>query len=385
MVLTRCSGRVLAADIRAIDLPAFDNSSVDGFAVMAADLSASSARRPLRLRVIADIPAGSAPKVRLRPGLSARIMTGAPLPGGADAVVMLEDTDASRAQVDAARPAWVTVHKPVERGENVRRRATHLKRGQKVLISGRRLRPQDLGMLAMLNVPRVKVFRRPRVALLSSGNELGLVGRAMGSGKIPDSNSHTLAALVADAGCEVLSLGIARDQSRAIRARLDRAVHEHVDLILSSAGVSVGALDLVRRVVESRGQLDFWRVNVRPGKPLAVGTYRAVPFIGLPGNPVSAFVGFELFVRPALARLAGLGVPRQRIVHATLAEPVKSDGRESYLRANVSERDGRYALRLAGDQGSANLYSLVQANALLIIPAGVKSLAVGDRVRAWLV
>jgi molybdopterin molybdotransferase len=240
-------------------------------------------------------------------------------------------------------------------------------------------------MLAMLNVPKVRVFRKPRVAVLSSGNELGVVGRALRPGQIPDSNTHTLAALIAGAGCEVLPLGIASDQARAIRVLLDRAVNQRGDLILSSAGVSVGALDLVRRVVESRGRLDFWQVNVRPGKPLAVGTYRGVPFIGLPGNPVSAFVGFELFVRPALARLAGLEGPRQRIVHATLDEPVQCDGRESYFRSIVQEREGRFTLKLAGDQGSANLFSLVQANALLIIPAGVKSLAVGDQVRAWLI
>jgi molybdopterin molybdotransferase len=147
----------------------------------------------------------------------------------------------------------------------------------------------------------------------------------------------------------------------------------------------VGALDLVRQVLESHGQLDFWRVNVRPGKPLAVGRYRGVPFIGLPGNPVSAFIGFELFARPALARLAGLNAPPRRLVHATLDEPVESDGRESYLRSIVIENQGGLALRLAGDQGSANLFSLVEANALLIIPAGVKSLAVGDPVNAWLV
>ena len=385
MALARCSGRVLAANVRAIDLPVFDNSSVDGFAVIAADLSTTSAKRPLKLRVLADIPAGSARKIRIRSGQSARIMTGAPIPAGADAVVMLEDTDASRRQAGRVPPAWIRVYKTVRAGENIRKRATHLKRGQMVLVGGRRLRPQDLGMLAMLNVPSVRVFRQPRVAILSSGNELGVVGRPLWSGKIPDSNSHTLAALVADAGCEVLSLGIARDQPSAIKARLDRAVHERVDLILSSAGVSVGALDLVRQVIESRGRLDFWRVNVRPGKPLAVGTYRGTPFIGLPGNPVSAFVGFELFVRPALARLAGLAAPGQRIVHATLAEPVDCDGRESYFRAIVQESEGRFTLRLAGDQGSASLFSLVLANALLIIPAGVKSLAVGDRVRAWLV
>jgi molybdopterin molybdotransferase len=185
-------------------------------------------------------------------------------------------------------------------------------------------------------------------------------------------------------GCEVIGLGVARDTKRAIEILFERAIVQRADLIISSAGVSVGALDLMREVIREHGRLHFWRVNVRPGKPLAVGEYRDVPFIGLPGNPVSAFVGFELFVRPALARLAGLKAVPRRILRVTLTEPIESDGRESYLRTIVAEKEGSLFARLTGHQGSGNLLSLVQANALLVVPAGVKSLAVGDQANAWL-
>jgi len=266
-----------------------------------------------------------------------------------------------------------------------------VKRGHKVLFAGQRLRPQDLGMLAMLGVAQVDVFRKPRAALLSSGDELRPVEGPLEAGKIRDTNTHTLGALMVEAGCEVISLGIAPDQRDAIKSLFDRAIELSADIIVSSAGVSVGAMDFIRDVVESDGKLDFWRVNMRPGKPLAFGKYRRVPFVGLPGNPVSAFVGFEVFVRPALARLGGLAADRavtepvsRRRVHVELAEKIESDGRESYLRAVVEEHDGRLVAKLTGHQGSGNLLSLVQANALLIIPAGVKSLAIGARADAWL-
>ncbi len=383
--LARSSGRVLAANVLATDLPPFDNSSVDGFAVRAADLTGHTRENGRRLAVVADVPAGATRRFQLRRDQAARIMTGARIPSGADAVVMLEDTDAWGQPSGDVPPTWIKVQGPVAPGANIRRRGTHLRRGQTALTKGTRLRPQDVGMLAMLNREAVTVFRRPRVAVLSGGDELGVVGQPLKPGHIPDSNSHTLAALVAGAGCEVLPLGIARDRAASIASLLDRAVRAHVDMILSSAGVSVGALDLVRRVIASRGQIDFWRVNVRPGKPLAVGSYRRVPFIGLPGNPVSAFVGFELFVRPALARLSGQPSPERRILSATLDEPVEGDGRETYLRAILKATRRGPRVRLAGNQGSADLFSLVRANALLIIPAGVKSLAVGDPVRVWLV
>ena len=281
-------------------------------------------------------------------------------------------------------PDWVKIRKGVKPGENIRRRGMDTQKGALVMKRGHRLRPQDLGMLAMLNNRQVRVYRKPRVALLSTGNELVAVGRPLRPGQIRDTNSHTLAALLRQASCDVVALGVARDREGAIAGLLDRAVEKRADLILSSAGVSVGALDLVRNVIQARGRIEFWKANVRPGKPLAVGEYRGVPFIGLPGNPVSAFVGFELFVRPALAAMVGQAALERRVVRVTLDEPVQGDARESYLRAVVREGADGLRARLTGHQGSGNLYSLVEANALLIIPAGVKSQAVGDQVNAWL-
>jgi molybdopterin molybdotransferase len=256
--------------------------------------------------------------------------------------------------------------------------------GQIVLHAGRVLRPQDLGLLAMLGVAQVTVYRRPRVALFSSGDELLDVGAPLQAGKIRDSNSYTLAALLEESGAEVVRLGVARDNEGSVRAQLEKATASGADLILSSAGVSVGAFDFVKQVIETNGTLDFWRVNMRPGKPVAFGEYQGIPFIGLPGNPVSAYVGFEVFVRGAIGRLSGASQTSRPTMPVTCEEQIDSDGRESYLRANVREEGGAWLARLTGNQGSGNLHSLVKANALLIIPAGVKCVPAGQELQAWL-
>jgi molybdopterin molybdotransferase len=382
--LARGLGRVLATDIRTIDLPPFDNSSVDGFAIRSADLQSVSLERPLSIAVVGDVPAGSIPSVRVGPGTAVRIMTGAPLPRGADAVIMVEETDQARANQTAPPPGVVWAFARVKAGANVRRRGSDARAGRVALRAGTELRPQELGLLSMLGRSTIRVFRRPVVAILSSGNELLPVGRALRPGAVRDTNAATLAGLAINAGCAVIRLGIAQDSRRAIEARLAPAVKRHADVIVTSAGVSVGALDLIRDVVRAHGRLIFWRVNVRPGKPLAVGEYRGIPLIGLPGNPVSAFVGFELFVQPAIERLAGRAGGSPRRVRAVLTEAVACDGRESYLRATVHESAGSYRVRLTGHQGSGNLLSLVQSNALLVVPAGVKSLAAGDQVEVRL-
>lgn len=378
-------GRVLFGDVKApLPLPPFDNSSMDGFAIRAADSHGAAPGSPRTLRVVADIPAGSDPSaVSLAPAQAARIMTGAPLPPGADAVIPVEDTDFTAREAGTPAPEVVNLLRAAVAGENIRPRGSDLPAGRQVLDRGRRLRAQDVGLLSLLGIASVEVFRPPRVALLSSGDELLPAGAPLSPGKIHDANTLMLAAQVESAGAQVLSLGIAADRAEDVRARLDRAAAERVDLVLSSAGVSVGAMDHVRGVVESDGNLDFWKVDIRPGKPLAFGAYRQVPFIGLPGNPVSAFVTFEVFVRPVLERLAGLpDLPRTRL-RVQLDEAVESDGRESYLRAVLREEAGRWHARLAGGQSSSNLLSLVQANALLIVPAGVKSLATGQEAEAW--
>ncbi len=384
--LTGCSNRVLAQDIVAAnDLPPFDNSSMDGFAVRAEDVRAATAASPRRLRVVADIPAGSHPAISLAAGEAARIMTGAPLPGGADAIVPVEDTDFNHRDAGTPVPQEVQIFQAVEAGANRRLRGMDIRAGSIVLDKGRLLKPQDLGLLATLGFAQVPVYRKPRLALFSSGDELLPVDAPLEEGKIRDSNSYTLAALIEEAGAEVIRLGVAKDNHDSVKALLEEAVGLNVDLILSSAGVSVGAFDFVKQVIESNGKMDFWRVNMRPGKPVAFGEYKKVPFIGLPGNPVSAFVGFEVFARPAIQRLGGSISGGRPTIRVRCAQQIDSDGRESYLRAQIREENGSFIANLTGHQGSGNLHSLVQANALLIIPAGVKCVPAGQEVNAWLI
>jgi len=383
--LAECMNRVLAQDITAeTDLPLFDNSSMDGFAIRATDVADANPASPRSLRVVADIPAGASPTISLAPGEAARIMTGAQMPNGADAVVPVEDTDFENRDAGSTPPDYVKIFKPVKSGDSTRPRGMDVHAGDVVLKKGRALKPQDLGLLAMLGFARVEVHRKPRVGLFSSGDELLEVGALLESGKIRDSNSYMLASLIESANVEVVRLGVAKDNFDSVKSLLERAVNENVDLILSSAGVSVGAYDFVKSVIESNGSMDFWRVDMRPGKPLAFGKYKKIPFIGLPGNPVSAFVGFEVFVRGTLGRLSGSLDGSRQTVRVRSEEEINSDGRESYLRAQIREENGILLARLTGHQGSGNLLSLVQADALLIIPAGVKCVPAGQEVDAWL-
>jgi molybdopterin molybdotransferase len=382
--LDQALGRVLAQDVLAgSDLPAFDYAAMDGFAVRSVDLAPASAS-PWTLRVTADIRAGDFPESPLQPGECARIMTGAPLPPGADAVIKVEDTSHKDASPGTPVPAEVVIYKLPDHAGNIRRRGEDLHQGDRVLEAGTRLRGQELGMLAMLGEARLTVHRKPRLALLSSGDELLPVDAPLTPGKIHDTNSYMLSAMAEALDIEVLKLGVARDSEADVRSKLMQAVDLKVDAIVSSAGVSMGAFDYVKYVVEKDGELGFWRVNMRPGKPLAFGHYLGIPFFGLPGNPVSSFVGFEVFVRPALQRLSGLPLRPRRALKVQLADPVVSDGRESYLRAVVSDQQGRLVARLTGHQGSGNIFSLVRANALLIVPSGVKSVPANSELEAWL-
>jgi molybdopterin molybdotransferase len=383
--LDQCAGRVLAQPVvSALDLPPFPNSSMDGFAVRSADIASAQPDSPSTLKVVGDAPAGNVVDLVLQPGQAVRIMTGAPLVQGADAVLPVEDTDFNYRQPGVPAPEQVLALRPVSAGDNIRPAGQDVRRGETVLQPGKRLRPQDLGMLAMMGMAQVPVYARPRVAIFSTGDELVPVDQPLAPGKIHDANTYTLVALVESVGAEAVPLGIARDREDEVQAVLDRAVEQGVDLILSSAGVSVGAFDFVRMVVEEHGHLEFWKLDMRPGKPLTFGQYRDVPFVGLPGNPVAAYVGFQVFVHPALSKLGGTGGVERTERRVVLQEPIESDGRESYLRAVVKEQDGRLLASLTGHQGSGNLRSLVQANAFLFVPSGVKSLRAGAEATAWL-
>jgi molybdopterin molybdotransferase len=378
--------RVLAQPIFApFDLPPFDNSSMDGFAVYANDIKEASTENPILLRVVADIPAGEATHDAIYAGQAARIMTGAVLPQFADAVIPVEDTDFNGRPPGTDAPEYVQVFKAVNAGDYIRPKGQDARAGNIMLEPNRYLKAQELGFLAMLGISHVNIFRRPRIALLSTGDELLEVGAPLEPGKIYDANTFTLMSLIRTYGGDPIMLGISADNEGEVSEKLEVAQRMGVDMILSSAGVSVGAFDFVRSVVERNGHLTFWRVNMRPGKPIAFGAYKNTPFIGLPGNPVSAFVGFEVFVRPAINKMAGLKDPERVTFNVILSEPVESDGRESYLRAIIYEKNGKLMARLTGHQGSGNLRSLVQANALLIVPSEVKFVPIGSRLDAWMI
>ncbi len=363
-----------------LDLPPFANSSMDGFAVRSPDITTP----PTRLSVIEDIPAGYLPKRPLHQGQASRVMTGAPIPPGADAVIPLEETDQYPTQLESPLPPHVTVFNLCEAGQYIRPQGQDVREGQILFQPGHLLSPPDIGLLASCGIEFVNVVPRPRIALLSSGNELVPPGTRLSPGQIYDSNQLTIAALLSEAGADVVALGIAQDNQKDIDSILSRAVDVSPDIIVSTAGVSVGAYDFIRQRIEHDGYLDFWRVNMRPGKPIAVGAYRTIPFIGLPGNPVSAYVGSLLFLIPAVRMLGGHTEMNRRMVSAILEEDISSDGRESYLRAVATKLNDEFTIRLAGHQGSANLYALTRSNALLIVPSGVKSLPAGERVNAWL-
>lgn len=382
--LRDCLGGVLAEDVLApINLPPFTNSAMDGYAVRSEDLAQASSQTPTRLRVIGEVAAGIAPLREMERGETMHITTGAPLPPAADSIVPVEDTSSPGPMAGQPLPEHVEACAAVRPGQFVRASGQDVSAGSVVLRAGRRLRPQDVALLAALGVSRPTVRRRAHVAILSTGDELREVDQPLSPGFIHDANGPGLAAAVQQAGAIPVYLGIVADEDRALVEALGRAVQAEADLILTSAGVSMGPMDFVRPTLEEHGHLEFWRINMRPGKPLAVGTYKGIPFLGLPGNPVSAMVAFEVFVRPAIRRLHGMTDPGPLRVLARLDHRVESDGRESYLRAEVRWQDDEYRARLSGGQESNVLSALAAANALVILPAGVRSAEPGEMVEAW--
>lgn len=378
-------GRVLARPVHAtLNLPPFPNSSMDGYAVRAADTRSASDRSPVTLTIVGDVPAGVKPTLMVGPGTAVRVMTGAHLPDGADSVVPIEDTGVTRSVVNGPPPPQIEIHRVVDRGAYVRVVGEDVRAGDVVMAPGKKVRAYDVGVLAAFGLTEAPVVRRPKVAVLSTGDELVEIDRTPGPGQIRDSNSYSLAALVDKYGGEPFRLGVARDRVEAVTEKLRAAVDGKADLIVSSAGVSVGAYDVVRAAVEADGALDFWKVRMRPGKPVAFGNFRGVPFFGLPGNPVSAIVSFELFVRPAIQVMSGLQNVRKPTIEVVLNEAVQSDGRESYLRAVVTKGGDRYIAHSAGGQGSNILSALVNANALVIVPEGAMAVPAGSVVKAWM-
>jgi molybdopterin molybdotransferase len=385
--LAESHGRVLAADaVSLMTVPPWDNSAMDGFAVRSEDTAAATAS-PVQLAVVGEVAAGQVPAVHVRAGTAVRIFTGAIVPEGADAIVPVEETDAPVGVAD--RVDRVAVHAPAFPGSHVRRAGSDIERGQPLLTAGTRLLPQSLAVLAATGHTHVLVHRRPRVAVLATGDELAAIGEPLGPASIPDSNSESIAAQVVAERAEPLRLGIAGDDLEAVRERVLEGVLS-ADVLVASGGVSVGGRDVVKEVFESVGTLDLWRVAVQPGKPLAYGSSprpdggHCVLF-GLPGNPVSSFVTFELFVRPVLRRLQGADPAGGRpIVRALLESPVRSDpGRRAFIRVRLSDapdEQGRYRAVLAGGQGSHVLSALAVADGLAVVPEGVAEIAEGAEV-----
>ena len=376
-------GRVLAEDvISPITLPHWTNSAMDGYAVRAEDVRGASDTAPVELPVMESVAAGAFPSRVLGKGEATRIMTGAPLPEGADSVIRVEDTDAGLERV--------RILKDRDAGKNFRLRGEDLTEGSVALPQGTPVGAAQLGILASIGAADVAVHRRPRVAILGSGDELVDLDRfseVLAGKKIVSSNGYTLEALVALNGGEPISLGHAADSPEAMREILARAVDAKPDLIISSAGVSVGEYDYTRSALEELGAvLDFWKVRMRPGAPVGFGTVRGIPWIGLPGNPVSAMVTFELFARPALRRMLGHSRLHRRPVRVVLEEAVSIGAALTHFyRAIVSTReDGVLTARLTGPQGSGILTSMSLANALLVVPEDSKSVAAGEHLSALL-
>lgn len=369
-----CLGQVLAEALYATeDIPPFDNSAMDGFAVRAADVRAASEAEPAVLSVVETIAAGDAPAKSVGSGQAARIMTGAMMPRGADAVVMQEVTQPEN--------GVVKVFEGVDENENVRFAGESVKNGALVMEPGKHLRPPEISMLASLNCAEVEVHRKPTVAIVSTGDELTPLGEPLEPGKIRDSNRYGISAQVEEAGGIPLDMGIAPDDE-AETERIFRAALSDADALITSGGVSVGEYDVVKSVLGKLGEINFWRVAMKPGKPQAYGIADGKPIFGLPGNPVSSLVVFELFVRPALLKMAGHSALLRPTFQVTLGENVVNrDGRVNYMRAILTEEDGKWTARTTGPQGSGILHSLVLANGLITIPKGA-TLQVGETVAA---
>ena len=372
VALPEARGRVLAEEIRSErDVPPFANSAMDGYAVRARDVAQASAAQPVRLRVLGEIRAGAAPPGSVQPQTALRIMTGAMIPDGSDAVVRVEDT--------AEHDGTVDVRVPVAAGTSLRAAGSDLHRGDLLATAGRVVTPGLIGVLASAGRAAVQCVRRPQVLVLTTGDELREPGEALGPGQITNTNRYTLLAAVQDAGGIVIDAGVARDERGDLIERLGAA--GDADLVVTTGGVSMGAYDLVRGLLEEREAVTFWQVALRPGKPLMFATVGGVPLIGLPGNPVSTLVAFELFVRPALLKLQGrTDLERPRLT-AIAEEPLHNPPHlEQYFRGIARHDGARLLVRLTGDQGSHVLRSMADANCLVVVPLGTSEVAAGSPV-----
>jgi len=379
-----CSRQVLAEDIRStIDIPPLDNSAMDGYAVKADDTHGVSEASPKILSVTGKVAAGSMPKGEVKRGSAIRIMTGAPLPQGADAVVPFEDTDEVARKASHRDLSQIGILREVREGMNVRRKGEDIAKGSLVLKKGTVLRPSEIGVIASLGRPTVAVTRRPVVSILATGDELTDIDQPLPAGKIYNSNTYTIAAEVRQYGGIAKILGIGRDSIRSLEQKIDEGLDS--DMLVTSGGVSKGDYDVVKDVLAKCGEITLQTVCMKPGKPSAFGMIgkgsRKIPHLGLPGNPVSSMVTFEQFARPAILKMMGKSNLAKPSIRAIIEDDiVNTDMRRLFARVTVAKRNGKYYARVTGPQGSGILTSMVKANGLAVIPENTKRVKSGDIV-----
>ena len=374
-------GQVLAEDVKSdINVPPLDNSAMDGYAVKAEDTIGASKSSPVYLDVIGEVRAGTTAEQEVTSGTAFRIMTGAPLPKGADSIVRFEDTDEHQRKGHSDE---IGILREVKAGTDIRRSGEDIARGTLVLPRETVIRPPEIGVLASLGRSTVKVIRRPVVAILATGDELVEIDQPLPPGKIYNSNLYSVAALVMRYGGIPKLLGIASDSEKSLVSKLRMALNS--DMLITTGGVSMGDYDMVKDILAKEGEIAFWQVRMKPGKPLAFGRIGGVPHLGLPGNPVSSMVTFELFARPATLKMLGKKNLTKPTVKATIENPVvNSDGRRVFARAIVERRNGQYFARLTGPQGSGILTSMELANGLVVIPEDKARVEPGDEVQVMM-
>ena len=392
--LLECLGQTLAAEIRSpLALPPLANSGMDGYAVRRADIGGAGEGQPRRLQVIGLVAAGQVSTQTVAPGTAIRIMTGAPLPAGADTVVPFEETDEVERRAAGRTLDEIDIRADLPLGCNVRPAGEDVQPGQLVLEAGTVIRPAEIGVMASLGLARARVIRRPLVSVLSTGDELESLGQPLAGGKIYDSNGFSVAASIIAAGGRPQTLGIARDNLADMRRKLEQVAGS--DLLVTSAGVSKGDYDVVKDVLTERGDINFWSVRMRPAKPLAFGmlrddagaagatgtTGKPIPLMGLPGNPVSAMVAFEMFARPAIRAMLGRQRLARPVVEGTLTGTIRNtDGRRVFARVEVERQNGVFYANPTGPQGSNILTSMSRANGLAVCPEDLPVKEAGERV-----
>jgi molybdopterin molybdotransferase len=387
--LLDCLGQVLAEDVYSpFDVPPHDNSAMDGYAVQSESITGANYKNPKVLRVVGEVAAGRVSDLKVGPGTAIRIMTGAFIPSGADVVVPFEDTDEIDRKQAAISKTEIGVRVSLAEGYNIRRRGEDIAQGELVLTKGKLLRPADIGVLASLGKSMVSVIRRPLVGILATGNEVVEINQPLLPGKIYNSNSYSLAAQVLRYGGIPELLGIAPDDVQQLTAAVREGLE--CDILVTSGGVSLGDYDVVKQVLATEGNVSFWTVRMKPGKPLAFGMFKRsdgkqIPHLGLPGNPVSSMITFEVFARPAILKMMGRSNLVKSNITAVMEDSVgNKDGRRIFARVVVTRRDGKYFAHITGPQGSGVLSSMAKANGLAIIPENTKEVKPGAPVEVMM-